>query len=605
MPRRTATPTSTRVHQYGCRDPHGATDVLEDQLFKAHRYRNKLVELDRARRQRYRDILGTIEAVRDARQRKQEAEDRYEELKNAVQQDRQATGRRVTTPESKAAYKAMEQAQKACRAAEKQAAEGLKDEIKASEEQYHAEVREARGQSGLYWGTYLTYENTIRTAALEAQKKGDHLSFAPWRGEAFVAIQIQKGLTIDELLACEDRRIRLELRDDWGTTKRASRYGTFWMRIGSEGREPTWIKIPVFWHRAIPEGAKIKWVQLTRKERGGHSSRRWRWELNVTVQTPGHAMKRKELEETAELRNAVGIDFGWRTMEDGSIRAAYACDHQGNGYDIRLPVWAAERHRLTQELQSIRDRRFDEARNELVEWLPQNNVPDEIRERLETLSRWRSHQRLAKVVARWRELDPGPPAFIEAWRRQERHLYQWFRATSRQLVMWRRELYRHWALFFATRYEHVMIEDVQLSNMKRKPEIGEEREEIRGKHMPASPGELRAQIEKTCLRERVPVFRVPAEQTTKTCASCGNLGIERNRDQLIVPCEACGVRVDQDDNAARIILSWASAGTPRSTSAVPATPNEAWYEQLMKEPKRVQARRARLAALEAERAAAE
>src|SRR5690242_6800937 len=56
MPKRKTSDVPTRVLTFGCLPPDVGRAEFDEQLILAHRYRNKLIEIERARRAKFRDI---------------------------------------------------------------------------------------------------------------------------------------------------------------------------------------------------------------------------------------------------------------------------------------------------------------------------------------------------------------------------------------------------------------------------------------------------------------------------------------------------------------------------------------------------------------------
>lgn len=590
--------TTTRVCQYGAWAPTEGADVVDDQIRLAHRYQNNLIENERARRDRYREIVSRDPIVAEAQRVEASALATYEAAAQDDADERATTRRRTTSQSTRDALKALKAASKAARKAEREAARGrLAGELREIDQQARDDAKRLRSECGVYWGTYLIVERSLHMS-------GPPPRFQRWDGTGYVAVQFQGGITEEALCGCQDNRARLELRDDWGANRRSSRRGTLWMRVASDGRAPVWAKFRVAWHRRIPEGARIKWLQMSRVR--GRGGRGFDWSLCVTIETPGASATPMPVAEPIVRENAVAIDFGWRKREAGGVRVAYTYDSCGVSHEIVLPQWWLEGHVLVHDLRSIRDKAFNEVRGKLVDAVASGSVeiPALLADDAETLALWRATKRLAVFVQEWRTLGaatapgvPLPPAWLVAWLHQDRHLYQWERGLEGRLIRWRRDWYRHWASYLAQRYSCVLVEDADFAKLKMQPIIGEAREGAIGAHVPASPGELRQQIVETCCRDRVEVRKAPAAYSTMRCAACGEVGLTRDRKALMLTCTACGVRVDQDDNAARVLHSYASGGTVRETPGSLAEPDAPWYRRLSEEPKRVVGRRERLNAV--------
>ena len=628
---RSTQPTTSRVYRYGLLPPSSGANLVDEQMWLVHRYSNELVEIERARRKGFHAALAVVPEVAEALRVEEEALARYHVLRDSDSDDRAAEfrkkgkRRRKSSPavaDALAALKAATDAVEDVRAAavkaigrdskKKKTAKKKKKKKTATElvkmtPAEVASVTEAINENdavhgdaakrkraefiaqGLYWGNYQVAEASI-------PRKGPPPKFRRWEGRGHIAVQIQGGMTYAELLGCNHTMARLEIRDDWGSNRRTSRHGLLWIRVGSKGkggREPVWATFPVCWHRHLPEGARIKRIDVTRRIQGVRAV----WAVCVTVQTPGASLTKQALVKpvTKALPKAVGLDVGWRSTDDGGIRVAVLYDGDRH-YEVALPHWFAEGDRLVSDLQSIRRCRFNAVKDQLLAALREGKHKEQA-ETFATLASWDSQARLARAVREWE----GCPAYLTEWRAKERHLYQWERDAKRYLVEWRKNWYCHWVAWISQRYKNVVIEKFDIAKIKKKAEAGEDKEEATGPHSLAAPGELRRILLSTCSREGVQVHLAPAGNTTRKCSVCGKLRRKKKGEgvALMQECPGCGRVMDQDANASRNLYGFASAGVIPETPVAFAVPEAAWYGRFSLTPKKIQSRVARLqAALE-------
>ena len=131
------------------------------------------------------------------------------------------------------------------------------------------------------------------------------------------------------------------------------------------------------------------------------------------------------------------------------MRVAYAVDDEGRAEELSLPAELLSRERKAADLQSIRDQRFELARATLVRWLAVADVPDWLREETATLAQWRSAARLAALALRWADARFSGDAEVfdalEAWRKKDRHLFDWQAHAKLSFQRGRREIYRRFA----------------------------------------------------------------------------------------------------------------------------------------------------------------
>jgi hypothetical protein len=298
----------SRIFTYKCKVPHDGLDVAEEQLRLARRYKNRLIELELGRR------AAVDEAMRRHAPRVAEAErriagltPRVEEAERAVKLRKQDKHRRVadgapTRAEATAALKALRAELKAARAdrrryraEEFEGNAGLAADLTVLEADHAAALREARRVAskewGLYWATYL-----VREQAARANRKGAPPVFRRWDGTGAIAVQLQNGLAVPDLLAGGDSRLRLGLAavgrgprgpipaDPTSNRSRSKRWATVAFRAGTgpDGRSPIWVRATVRVHRPPPAGAAVKWAYLRRVVAGVHA----RWELQLVLADP-------------------------------------------------------------------------------------------------------------------------------------------------------------------------------------------------------------------------------------------------------------------------------------------------------------------------------
>ena len=369
-----------------------------------------------------------------------------------------------------------------------------------------------------------------------------------------MVVQLQGGLSPAEAFAGADRRFRLEPVPDeaWdnGAPKRLQRTRA-WVRVDSDGREPVWAVVPVTLHRPIPDDARIKWVYLIRRRVASKDN----WSLCLVLSRQSGWMK-----TDLARGGCVGIDIGWRLVPDG-LRVAYWVGDDGRSGQLVLPLRDVGRWQKAQDLQSIRSKNFDAVVLRLANWLRGRDLPDWLIERTKTLRQWRSQARLASVAIHWRgnRFDGDGEIFdaIEAWRKQDKHLWEWEHNQRRKAAAWREDTYRQLAAKLSRAYRTVCLEKTDWRQLARQAKPEEEGNAQAAHYMrTASPGQLTR-----LLAERfAEVVRVDPAHTTQRCHACGKLTPFDAAAQLTTTCRHCGAEWDQDFNAACNLLGGAARG---------------------------------------------
>jgi hypothetical protein len=263
--------------------------------------------------------------------------------------------------------------------------------------------------------------------------------------------------------------------------------------------------------------------------------------------------------------HTVAIDLGWRKMESG-VRVAVWRDTAGSTGELRVPQRLVDRWTKVSDLASIQAKNFTGALEFLRAHRAAGGWPEWLMHATETAHAWRSAQRLASLVWRWREVrfdgDGDVYAHLEAWRKQDKHLYQWETHQRANVLRARRELYRLCAQSLA-RYRTVVIEGDGAA-MDLRPMIEHETrgddpalEASQGRRFVVAPGEFRIELRHACAKTGAELLVAKAANTTRRCAACGAV---RERGAKLVQVCQCGVTWDQDENASDNLLRAATCG---------------------------------------------
>lgn len=322
-------------------------------------------------------------------------------------------------------------------------------------------------------------------------------------------------------------------------------------RIGSDGRDPIWVVLPMVMHRPLPGGCLVRQASLVRKRVG----RSFRYKLVVTVEL----MENSRAPLTRD--GAVAVDIGWRKVEDG-VRVAYWADGKGNRGELVLPDKMVRAFQKLRDLRSVRDVHFDEAKKVLLQFLERNSAPEWLREKLRNLDRWRSQGKLIAVLDEWernRFVGDGVFEWLREWQKREDHLYDWEGNLRDQVLRWRREEYRKFAKRLAENYGAVILEDFDLRKVAEKPAP---EEGTQGSIPPdyqrfvAAPSELRLCVKNACAREGAEITYESSAFTTLRCYACGYTEkFDAAKDiWRRCPNPKCGELWDQDYNACANLL---------------------------------------------------
>jgi len=580
---------ATIVYEYGCRDPGPLPEEALRQLMLQDDLWGTLVQIERRHRDAVRALTLLHPDAEAAEARRQAAQEALAAERQRIRDARRARhGRAGAGAPDRARLAALRREVATAVAAAAEARRIARRELHPAlidlEQARRQAVQQARrwfAARGLYWGNSGAVIDGYEAARQRTAQTGaelrprNRLPSGAWdpNGDGRWTVQIQtpqdcEPLRVDGLFGLggrEDGQLRIAPAP-WSNHAKPRMRTTVTIRIrgerakGPDGNwvdlgEPVYMTLPVTLHRPIPPEAQIVRAQVVRRRVG----ERHRYSLCLTLRMPSPAPADVTLP-------AVGVDIGWRSMPDGSLRVAYAVAEDGWTMDVRTPALDARRTlrtglALADHLRSRRDQHYNEAKAMLTAWLRERGeqVPDWLRDETEHLAQWRSHNRLHALLRRWQRF-PGDQeiyAALSAWSERDRHLYRWEAGGRHRWLVRRREAYRVAAAEIARRASVVVLESFDLRRMaEARPVESDDGSDkaLRRLMREAAPGEFRLILRQACATRGVQVVEVPAEYTTRTCHACGERVVADYAAEVVIRCPHCGTAWDQDANAARNLL---------------------------------------------------
>ncbi len=564
-----------RVYKFGLLGPIEGAETVREQLRLAHRYRNQRIEIERGRRAALRLAMADSTAL--VQRRGAEEATALQSLEAALA-DLRASKSTTRGPGDASAREAVKLARVAHRAAvadlrlartEARSSPALVLESDRINELAHQLHLNARHHSGLCHGTYQLVDAAMEAAAKAPLYDGAEPNdprYERWAGEGSVSVQVQGGMSVEEVMGDRDTFVRIAPVDGraWlspvrGARRRLSRT-IFSLRVGSRDERPTghhaapvWARWPMIMHRALPERSRVKVATVTLRRVG----RIEQWAVCLTVDDAATPRA-----QGPEVSLVTAIDIGWRVIDD-EIRVCRWADSSGASGELRLDRATLASLRKPSELRSIRDRNFNAAREALHAWLATATVPEWMGHQSARLSQWRSSGRLANLAQWWaahRFEGDGPTfAALESWRYHDDHLWQWECDQRQQALGRRRELFRRFAADMARRSAEVVLEIFDLRAFAVLPYAEDDESEqaafARANRHLVATSELRLAVRNACSSRSRTVSEVPAERSTITCHVCGLVEAFDAAAELRHACGGCGEEWDQDHNASAVILS--------------------------------------------------
>lgn len=482
------------AYKYGLMEPIQTSNEVSDQLHHAHVYQNKLVELERQRRQAVDALVVTPELVQA-----------YTEAKEAKGKGLSKT----KTDKLWTAYRKLRDANRNEHAAD----------IERITENFANNVKAARKETQAYWGTYLQVEkaseasakDSLKESGREAPDKPVYPRFKRWKHEGNVTVQIQKGMSVAELVSAEDRRLKLDLNLSPVPNRNGKPLPRLYLRIGSTGphKDPVWATWPIIYHRPLPEGAVIKQVSVTCRKLASKT----RWSAVFYLECA-------DLAPVTNVTNCVALDIGWRRTEKDpqSVTRAGEWWDGKTGEELVLETEVMGGLIKVDDLKSIRAKHRLVISEALTSWISKvgrQNTPEEFAERTRYCSQWLSESKFARLCIWWRKNrftgDSEMYERLDKWRVKDKHLWEW-EANQRQASLGRRlHFYRCVAAKLAKTHDGLIIEKLNLSDLiqsNKSDDAGQH--QSRAQKQYTAPSLLRNAVENAFTRCGKPIYEVQA-----------------------------------------------------------------------------------------------
>ncbi len=434
----------TLVYSYGVPSlsPEHAK-IVGDQIFLASRYRNRLVEIERARRAAFRSIvgglspkLGTLQTEHEAMHAKYLEQRRalcnvsksdrdssplaakvreLAEKRDAIYRDLHAERRAVLTAHVTPAREEMarlkkEQTEELKKKQGKVGPHTLRKITAAVRKEMRADSRWsdawkaidtangaaedqwklARSKAGLFHATYAAVDDAAMRSFADSQFDP---RFTTFDHTGKVGAQIRGASMVADVLAENRPNAQLAINVTHALT-RGRQLATMHLLLGldRETGERVYIDVPFLMHRTLPDQATIKWVYLKVDRVGLRTT----YELQFTIEVAR--------ERVVPKTGLVAINLGWRRMPDGGIRIATVHDGKVES-DVRLPAGLWDDIQRAERILGHADDHFNAARTVARDWL--RSLPASDRKAVEgamghvklaAIAQWRAHSKLAKLT---------------------------------------------------------------------------------------------------------------------------------------------------------------------------------------------------------------
>lgn len=431
-----------------------------------------------------------------------------------------------------------------------------KDKEKAEKkpywDQFWIDAEKVIKQSNLNWEAKGEMADRFKTAHSKAIKEKAMLS--KQRGLRRILIPhryTQGGLPLKNLFENSGYRCKITLPDLEAYAGKSRAHFRQRLTIGSFGMDKqNVLPFKIMLHRRIHPDAfvkKVAWVgDFDRRRPDG---RQWEWSLVVTAEEPPPEIVRHDTKMAA-------IDLGWRVMGEGAyIRIGMIADTDGNMIELRLPLAYRQkwRKRLPPDWMTTYNDliRLSERAGHAVE-----NCKETLKGQLDTVPAGFANMRNNGLRRLKEELDPDSDAYktIDTWQAIDKKIWCVYQGLDRKLRQRRTSWYRKLASWLTKHYRVIAWEgDLSLKEMSEATKGNVILKNAAHYRVWAGLYDLRRFLKEATAKNLTTLLDRKSAFTTIPCSSCGEL--MGASGSLIIECQHCGTRWDQDENAARNLLS--------------------------------------------------
>lgn len=380
------------------------------------------------------------------------------------------------------------------------------------------------------------------------------------------------GLTQDKLFAHGSKEISIELPENIGKRQ----YGHFLFRLGAATAND-YATGTIQMHRALPEDATIALARLVRKKFGCT----YRYYLQFSLNIEGQ--HRQCVGRTR--KPLLSVHLGWN--EDVSGRRICGITDAADpsvAQIVQLPPDIESDLQRAHDLQGKRDaardaialnvRAFDGALPE--DW------EDETRDRWATFKKLPAQHMAISRIHYWRHrLGDQCPEWLAEWTKEDRKIWTASVHIARRARNRRDDYYRKLAKQWATEYEAIAFEklDLKTAALKVNEKTGEKTDfakKARAGRVVASLYKLESALRWSCEKWGAALLEHTGK-TAKTCAICGAEGLmEDEENHQVLHCAGCGTVLDRKGNGAAVAWQWANENREEKIA-------EYWQTKLEKE----------------------
>lgn len=590
--------------------PHGwdLPEVAKHQLWLGHQLRNSLVEQYIAHQQRMAAIWRCFPTLVQAEEVVRMASANLAATEHQMRSHRMTD--RSTRPRDQDKTVLIEQ---------KKVLHAARQALRSEKERHYAAARDAMRQEsnifkqakrdlyakyvqqqGLYWATHndvvTSFDASLRLITkLHQQGRSAQPRFRRWTGEGTITAQLVRAANQpartpmllasgtgswanvcqlspwvdpqqwESMTRSQQRAVTRVPDHQWCAMepdqRRALGHGTLLFCIGGKQQ----IRIPVIIHRMLPAEADVTMVRVTRRLVAGKPK------ISVSV------IARIPAPPVCPQGPAAAVHVGWRSLRRDGVRVGMiASTHRlpevpqslrqvvrpldEHHAEIRIDRGTLQVAGRPAAVRSRRDQMLDDLRQDIIEVA--NDFPLPAEYDIASIKQWRSPARFVRLLQTW-PLQGAPQQLIQrmdAWQRQDRHLWEFECNERQQTAAHIRDVYRNVAVWISSWASLVVTDNWNIREVSRVPGLGEEDtlqvRMARAARQVVAPGSLRALIVEAARARGIAHETVPLENKALMHCACDHGILDRSQfvRHIHVHCSHCGISFDQDSNVTDHLL---------------------------------------------------
>ncbi len=550
------------VFKYGL-TPHDVPKESIDELWRANRLWNALVEHDHTNSEAYRALINTstpelqsltTEITAKETELEQLFDDQRKERQRTRKRDLSGSDKKEAINQLKIQIKELKTLAKSERIRAKMVAE---PKLEAFYENDKAVISEIIKKSGCVWSNHELIYNSFDVARKKARKENASLRFKPFLGEGRWGYRVSGGFKLSDVQS--GTKALYIASTESPQARRFSRKVLlpFKMRVCDFNNEKLYASFDLVYHRPIPDDALIKSVVVKREAQGD----RFKYFALFTLTIPDETCLHKN-------EDTVGIDVGFAVVPKG-LRVATTWDGQ-TSTELVIPNKTIDAihycEKITADIQDATNFVMPKVQKLCVDWL--ESIPEEhfMHKRIKYIANRNlaekpiSHHVLRKLHVSLRSLNvnntdsivapEGLLSVLTDWNSPYIRLFRESTNLKAKLLRNRDMLYKVWSADIASKYGRVVIEKLNLKDIAEvKDKDAVLGASIRANRVIASLYSLTLALKNACSKRNSNLAQLDAAYTTSRCSTCGtnnNVGSDR-----IFACSGCGEVHDQDVNAAK------------------------------------------------------